>query len=83
MILLQKIFRPSKQNHFNEETIPFQALRESVYVTLEKHAPTKKSYASANRAPYMNKKLSKEIMKKSCLQNTFFNTRSDPVSKSI
>ena len=62
---------------FNEEAIPFQALRESVNVTLEKHAPTKKRYARANQAPYMNKKLSKEIMKRSRLRNTFLNTRSD------
>ena len=27
---------------FNVEAIPFQALRESMSVTLEKHAPTKK-----------------------------------------
>ena len=62
---------------FNEETIPFQALRESVNVNLEKHAPTKKWYARANQAPYMSKKLSKEIMKRSCLRNKFLNTRSD------
>ena len=36
---------------FNEEAIPFQALRESVNVTLEKHAPTKKRYARANQEP--------------------------------
>ena len=62
---------------FNEEAIPFQALRESVNVTLEKHAPTKKRYARANQAPYMSKKLSKEIMKRSSLRNKFLNTRSD------
>ena len=46
-------------------------------VTLEKHAPTKKRYARANQAPYMNKKLSKEIMKRSRLRNKFLNARSD------
>ena len=49
----------------NEETIPFQALRESVNVTLVKHAPSKARYTRANQVPYMNKKLSKEIMKRS------------------
>ena len=62
---------------FNEETIPFQALRESVNVTLEKHAPSKARYTRANQAPYMNKKLSKEIMKRSRLRNKFLNTKSD------
>ena len=62
---------------FNEETNPFQALRESVNATLEKHAPSKTRYTSANQAPYMNKKLSKEIMKRSRLRNKFLNTKSD------
>ena len=35
---------------FNEEAIPFQALRESANVTFEKHGPTKKRYARANQA---------------------------------
>ena len=62
---------------FNEETIPFQALREPVNATLEKHAPSKTRYTRANQAPYMNKKLSKEIMKRSRLRNKFLNTKSD------
>ena len=40
---------------FNEETIPLQALRESVNVTLEKHAPSKARYTRANQTPYMIK----------------------------
>ena len=61
----------------NEEAIPFQALRESVNVTIEKHAPTKKRYARANEAPYMNKKLSKETMERSHRRNIILNTSSD------
>ena len=57
--------------------ISFQALRESVNITLEKHAPSKARYTRANQAPYMNKKLSKEIMKRSRLRNKFLNTKSD------
>ena len=41
------------------------------------HTPTKKRYARANQTPYMNKKLSKEIMKRCRLRNKFLNTRSD------
>ena len=62
---------------FNEETIPFQALRKSVNLTLEKHAPSKARYTRANQVLYMNKKLSTEIMKRSCLRNKFLNTKSD------
>ena len=61
---------------FNEEAIIFQALRESVNVTLEKHARIKKQHVRANQTPNMNKKLSKEIMKRSHLRNKFLNTRS-------
>ena len=46
-------------------------------VTLQKQGPIKKRYARANQAPYTNKKLSKEIMKRSRLRNKFLNTRSD------
>ena len=56
---------------FNEEAIPFQALRESVNVTLEKHAPTKKRYARVNQAHYTDTKLNQEIMKRSRLRNRF------------
>ena len=45
--------------------------------TLEKHAPSKIIYTRANQAPYMNEKLSKEIMKRSHLRNKFLNTKSD------
>ena len=62
---------------FNEETIPFQALRESVNATLEKHTASKTRYNRANQAPYMSKKLGKEIMKRSPLRNKFLNTKSD------
>ena len=40
---------------FNEEAIPFQALRKSVNVTLEKYAPTKKRYARAKITKSKNK----------------------------
>ena len=46
-------------------------------VTLEKQVPTIKRYARANQAPYMNKNLSKKIMKRSGFRNKFLNVRSD------
>ena len=65
--------RRSCQNHL----MIFQALRGSVTVTLEKHTSSKARYTRANQAPYVNKKLSKEIMKRSRLRNKFLNTKSD------
>ena len=46
-------------------------------VNLKKHAPTKRRYAEANQALYMNKKLSKDIMKGPSLRNKILNTRND------
>ena len=52
-------------------------LKESVNITIGKYAPLKKRYVRANQSPFMNKKLSKEIMKRSRLRNKFLNTKGD------
>ena len=44
---------------------------------LEKHAPSKTRYTRANQVPYMNKKLSQEIMKRTRLKNKFLNMKSN------
>ena len=61
----------------NEQNVAFKILKESVNITLEKRGPLKKRYVRANQSPFMNKKLSKEIMKTSHLRNKFLNTKSD------
>ena len=61
----------------NQQNVSFKILKESVNITLDKHAPLKKRYVRANQSPFMNKKLSKEIMKRSRLRNKFLNTKSD------
>ena len=63
---------------FHEEIVPFETLRKSLNVTLEKQASKKKTRnSSANQAPYMNKKLGKKIMKRSCRRKKLLNTGSD------
>ena len=37
---------------------------------LQKHTPSKAGYTRATQGPYMNEKLSKEIMKRFCTKNT-------------
>ena len=54
----------------DQQNVPFKILKESVNITLDKHAPLKKRYVRANQSPLMNKKLSKEIMKRSNLRNS-------------
>ena len=61
----------------NQQNLPFKILKESVNITLHKHAPLEKRYVKANQSPFMNKKLSKEIMKRSRLRKKYFNSKSD------
>ena len=55
----------------------FTAFKRNIYNILETHAPLKKRYVRANQGPFMNKKISKEIMKRSHLRNKFLNSKSD------
>ena len=41
---------------------------------IQKHAPTKQRYVRANQAPFINKTINKEIMKRSLRRNKFLNT---------
>ena len=41
------------------------------------HAPCKQKYARGNHLPFMNKTLSKEIMKRTRLRNKFLKNRND------
>ena len=59
----------------DQQNVPFKILKESVNITLDKHAPLKKRYVRANQSPFMYKKLSKEVMKRSRLRNKFLNTK--------
>ena len=61
----------------DQQNVPFKILKESVNITLDKHALLKKRYVAANQSPFMNKNSSKEIMKRSRLRNKIFNTKSD------
>ena len=45
--------------------------------TLDRFAPRKKKYIRGNNAPFMNKTLSKEIMKRSNLRNKYLKSRSE------
>ena len=61
----------------DQQNVPFKILKESVNITLDKHTPLKKRYVRANQSPFMNKKLSTEIMKRSRLRKKFLNTKND------
>ena len=56
----------SENNDF--EFVRFKAALDEA---IQRHAPIKKLYVKANQAPSMNKKLNKEIMRRSRLRNKF------------
>ena len=49
--------------------------------TLDQHAPRKQKYARGNHMPFMNKTLSKEIMKRTKLRHKFLKERTDEIKK--
>ena len=61
----------------NNEFLNFESFKRIVDKTLDKYAPIKKRYVRANQAPFMNKRINKEIMKRSRLRKKFLNTKSD------
>ena len=61
----------------NNEFLNFESFKRIVDKTLDKYAPIKKRYVRTNQAPFMNKRINKEIMKRSRLRNKFLNTKSD------
>ena len=54
-----------------QQNVLLKILNKSVNTILDKHAPLKKRYVRDSQSPFMNKKLIKEIMKRSRLRNKF------------
>ena len=52
----------------DQQIVLFKIRKESVNITLDTHVPVKKRYVRTNQSLFMNKKLSKEIMKKQILR---------------
>ena len=61
--------------------LEFDRFKTALDKAIQRHAPIKKRYVRANQAPFINKKINKEIMKRSRLRNKFLNTKSDINSK--
>ena len=61
--------------------LEFDRFKAALDEAIQRHAPIKKWYVRANQAPFINKKINKEIMKRSRLRNKFLNTKSDIVRK--
>ena len=57
--------------------LEFDRFKTALDKAIQRHAPIKKRYVRANQAPFINKKINKEIMKMSRLRNKFLNTKND------
>ena len=55
----------------------FSGFFDTCRTTLDQHAPRKKKYAKGNHMPFINKTLSKEIMKHTKLRNKFLKDRTE------
>ena len=63
--------------------LEFDRFKTAFDEAIQRHAPIKRRYVRANQAPFINKKINKEIMKRSRLRNKFLSTKSDIDRKHI
>ena len=57
--------------------LEFDRFKTALDEVIQRYAPIKKRYVRANQAAFINKKIKKEIMKRSRLRKKFLNTKSD------
>ena len=57
--------------------LEFGQFKAALVEAIQRYAPIKKRYVRANEAPFINKKINKEIMQRSRLRNQFLNKKSD------
>ena len=62
---------------YENNDLEFDIFKAVLNEAIQKHAPIKQRYVRANQAPFINKTINKEIMKRSRLRNKFLNTKSD------
>ena len=53
------------------DDLEFDQFKTALDEAIQIHAPIKKRYVRRNQVPFMNKKINKEIMKRSRLRNKF------------
>ena len=68
----KRISQVNSENNDHEFDLSKAALNEAI----QRYAPIKLRYVRANQAPFINKTINKEIMKRSRLKNKFLNTKS-------
>ena len=59
------------------ENLEFDIFKAALNEAIQRYAPIKQRYVRANQAPFINKTINKEIVKRSRLRSKFLNTKSD------
>ena len=77
-----EVFMADVQNRISQVTsenndLEFDLFKAALNGAIQRHAPIKQRYVCANQAPFINKTINKEIMKRSRLGNKFLNTKSN------
>ena len=73
------LFQMTSENN----DLEFDRFKTALDEAIQRHTPIKKRYVRANQVPFINKKINKEIMKRSRLRNKFLSTKSDIDRKHI
>ena len=89
-VVYYRDYKKFSNDLFRNDILQAQALidtKENVQTNIvnifNEHAPLKKRYLRANQAPFMNKKLCKEIMTRFRLRNKFLKTKTDANRKAF
>ena len=77
-----EVFMADVQNRTSQVTsennhLEFDLFKAALNEAIQRDAPIKQRYVRANQAPFINKTINKEIMKRSRLRNKCLNTKSD------
>ena len=65
------------QVNFKNSELELDLFKIALNEAIQRHAPIKKRCICANQAPYINKTINKDIMKRSRHRNKFLNTKND------
>ena len=75
-----QVFMADVQNRISQvtsENLEFDIFKAALNEAIQRYAPIKQRYVRANQAPFINKTINKEIVKRSRLRSKFLNTKSD------
>ena len=74
---MNDVKKSMSQKYCQNQFLQFETFKRKVDCILEKHALLKKRFVRANKVPFIDKYITKQIKKRSHLRNKFLNSKSD------